>query len=312
MELIEEEQDVLTVIGEALVDVLSGGISAPRSFVGGSPLNVAVGLARLGHPVTFIGRWGDDEYGRMIQQQLSANSVQYICGQDSHPTSTARGILDPAGAATYSFDLLWDLPQLALDTPALSEAQVVHTGSLATMVEPGAQKVLKLIERARPHATISYDPNIRPSLITDHSAAVASVERFIALADVVRASDSDLEWLYPHRNVEETAQAWLELGPAMVVATYGSRGPWGLVAAGTARAAAPLVDVADTVGAGDTFIAAMLAALADRELIGGARRENLRKLDVATLEEILDYAARAAAITVSREGANPPFRAEII
>lgn len=302
---------MLTVIGEALVDVLSGGISAPRSFVGGSPLNVAVGLARLGHPVTFVGRWGDDEYGRMIQQHLDANNVQHICGQDNHPTSTARGILDPAGAATYTFDLLWDLPQLAAETPALAGAQVVHTGSLATMVEPGAQKVLQLIERARPHATISYDPNIRPSLITDHAEAVAKVERSIALADVVRASDSDLEWLYPHRSVEATADAWLALGPAMIVVTYGSRGSWGLVAAGTARASAPVVDVADTVGAGDTFISAMLAALADRELLGSGQREKLHKLDTGTLEEILDYASRAAAVTVSREGANPPFRAEI-
>ena len=303
---------MLTVIGEALVDVLSGGISAPRSYVGGSPLNVAVGLARLGHPVTFIGRWGDDEYGRMIQQQLAANNVQHICGQDGHRTSTARGILDPVGAATYTFDLLWDLPGIDPQTPALADAQVLHTGSLATMVEPGAQKVLRLVEQARPHATISYDPNIRPSLITDHSDAVANVERFVALADVVRASDSDLEWLYPHRSVEETARAWLALGPAMVIATYGSRGPWGLVAAGTARANAPVVDVADTVGAGDTFISAMIAALVDRGLVGSAQRERLHGIDTGTLAEILDYAARAAAITVSREGANPPFRTEIL
>ncbi|MGL3807385.1 carbohydrate kinase family protein [Paeniglutamicibacter sp. R2-26] len=302
---------MLTVIGEALVDVLSGGISAPRSFVGGSPLNVAVGLARLGHPVTFIGRWGADEYGRMIQEQLASNSVQHVCGEDGYPTSTARGILDPVGAAAYSFDLLWDLPQISPDTPALADAEVVHTGSLATMVEPGAQKVLRLIERARPHATISYDPNIRPSLITDHSDAVAKVEQFVALADVVRASDSDLEWLYPQRSVEDTAAAWLDLGPAMVVATYGSRGPWGLVASGTARADAPLVDVADTVGAGDSFISAMISALADRGLLGSGQRGRLHKLDTGTLAEILDYAARAAAITVSRAGANPPFRDEI-
>ena len=302
---------MLTVIGEALVDVLSGGISAPRSFVGGSPLNVAVGLARLGHPVTFIGRWGSDEYGRMIQEQLASNSVQHVCGEDGYPTSTARGILDPVGAAAYSFDLLWDLPEISPDTPALADAQVVHTGSLATMAEPGAQKVLRLIERARPHATISYDPNIRPSLITDHSEAVAKVEQFVALADVVRASDSDLEWLYPQRSVEDTAAAWLDLGPAMVVATYGSRGPWGLVASGTARAEAPLVDVADTVGAGDSFISAMISALADRGLLGSGQRERLHKVDTGTLEEILDYAARAAAITVSRAGANPPFREEI-
>ena len=175
---------------------------------------------------------------------------------------------------------------------------------------PGAQKVLRLIERVRPHATISYDPNIRPSLITDHSEAVAKVERFVALADVVRASDSDLEWLYPQRSVEETAAAWLELGPAMVVATYGSRGP-GVLSPGYGARRGPLVDVADTVGAGDSFISAMISALADRELLGSGQREKLHKLDTGTLEEILDYAARAAAITVSRAGANPPFREEI-
>ncbi|MDQ0095062.1 carbohydrate kinase family protein [Paeniglutamicibacter psychrophenolicus] len=302
---------MLTVIGEALVDVLSGGISAPRSFVGGSPLNVAVGLAKLGHPTTFIGRWGKDEYGVMIQQALAANDVRYICGPDDAPTSTARGILDPVGAASYTFDMHWDLPELPADTPALAEARAVHTGSLATLVEPGASKVRKLIEAARPHATISYDPNIRPSLVTDHAKAVADVERFVALADVVRASDSDLEWLYPHRSVQDTAAAWLALGPAMVIATYGSGGPWGLVKAGTARTAAPVVDVADTVGAGDSFISAMISALESRGLLGSERRGQLHALDTGTLTEILDYAARAAAITVSRPGANPPTRQEI-
>lgn len=302
---------MLTVIGEALVDVLSGGISAPRSFVGGSPLNVAVGLAKLGHPVTFIGRWGHDEYGMMIQHALESNDVRHIAGPDGHPTSTARGILDPVGAASYTFDVHWDLPELPADTPALADARLVHTGSLATLVEPGASKVLRLIEAARPHATITYDPNIRPSLITDHGAAVANVERFVALADVVRASDSDLEWLYPHRSVEDTAAAWLASGPAMVVATYGSAGPWGLVKAGTARTQAPVVDVADTVGAGDSFIAAMISALEVRGLLGSAQREALHKLDTTALTEVLDYAARAAAVTVSRPGANPPARNEI-
>lgn len=302
---------MLTVIGEALVDVLSGGISAPRSFVGGSPLNVAVGLAKLGHPVTFIGRWGDDEYGRMIQHSLNTNDVSYICGPDDAPTSTAQGTLDPVGAASYTFDVRWDLPELPAHTPALAEAQLVHTGSLATLLAPGASKVLRLIEAARPHATISYDPNIRPSLITDHARAVADVERFVALADVVRASDSDLEWLYPHRSVADTAAAWLESGPAMVVATYGSGGPWGLVKAGTARTEAPIVDVADTVGAGDSFISAMISALEVRGLLGSAKREALHKLDTETLREVLDYAARAAAITVSRPGANPPTGQEI-
>lgn len=303
---------MLTVIGEALVDVLSGGMSAPESYVGGSPMNVAVGLARLGHPVTFVGRYGDDGYGRMIHEHLRANDVQEVLPPDGLPTSTARGVLDPVGAATYDFDLVWDLSGFDAVAPrALDDAQLLHTGSIATILEPGATTVLEAVRRARPHATISFDPNVRPSFMEDHGEAVAQVERFVELSDVVRASDSDLEWLYPHRSVEETCQRWLELGPAMVVATYGSRGPWGLVAGGPARAEAPVVDVVDSVGAGDSFMAALLSALVDRELVGSAHRGDLHALTPGQLGEILSYAARAAAVTVSRAGANPPYRHEI-
>ncbi|GAA3697185.1 carbohydrate kinase [Arthrobacter ginkgonis] len=303
---------MLAVIGEALVDVISGGISAPETYVGGSPMNVAVGLARLGHPVTFVGRYGDDEYGRMIHEHLRSNGVLEVLAPDSHPTSTARGHLDPVGAATYEFDLVWDLSGFgAVRGRALDDAQLVHTGSIAAILEPGASTVLDAVRRARPHATIAFDPNIRPAFMSDHDAAVAQVERFVELSDVVRASDSDLEWLYPERTVEESARAWLDLGPAMVVATYGSRGPWGLVASGPARAEAPVVDVVDTVGAGDSFMAALLSALVDRELVGAARREELHRLSSGQLAEILAHAARAAAVTVSRAGANPPSRHEI-
>ena len=130
----------------------------------------------------------------------------------------------------------------------------------------------------------------------------------MALADVVRASDSDLEWLYPHRSVEDTAAAWLDSGPAMVVATYGSAGPWGLVKAGTARAKAPVVDVADTVGAGDSFISAMLSALEVRGLLGSAQREALHKLDTATLGEILGLCGQGRGhhrLAARREPADP-------
>lgn len=299
-------------MGEALVDVLSGGIAAPQAYVGGSPMNVAVGLARLGHPVSFVGRYGDDEYGAMIHEHLRSNDVQEVLPADGLPTSTARGTLDPVGAASYEFDMVWDLSAFdPASSDVLADSQLLHTGSIATVLEPGAGTVRAAVERARPHATISYDPNVRPSFVTNHSQAIEDVERFVALSDVVRASDSDLAWLYPERSVEETAHAWLELGPAMVVATYGSGGPWGVVAAGEARTQAPVVDVADTVGAGDSFMAALLSTLVDRGLVGAAHRESLRGLSVGQLEEILDYAARAAAITVSRAGANPPRRDEI-
>jgi fructokinase len=299
-------------VGEALVDVLSGGMSAPESYVGGSPMNVAVGLARLGHPVTFVGRYGDDAYGRMIHEHLRSNDVQEVLVPDHLPTSTARGLLDPVGAASYEFDMVWDLSAFdAVADRALDDTQLLHTGSIATILEPGATTVLQAVRRARPHATITFDPNIRPSFARDHAEAAARIEAFVALSDVVRASDSDIAWLYPARSVEDTVRAWLELGPAMVVATYGSNGPWGLVSGGDARAAAPVVDVVDSVGAGDSFMAALISALVDRELVGAARRDALHELTPGQLEEILAYAARAAAVTVSRAGANPPRREEI-
>lgn len=299
-------------MGEALVDVLSGGIAAPQAYVGGSPMNVAVGLARLGHPVSFVGRYGDDEYGRMIHEHLRSNDVQEVLTPDSLPTSTAHGTLDPVGAASYEFDMVWDLSAFDPSTsPVLADSQLVHTGSIATVLEPGAATVLSAIERARPHATISYDPNVRPSFVSHHTEAVEQFERFVALSDVVRASDSDLQWLYPERSVEDSVQAWLALGPAVVIATYGSGGSRGVVAAGVAEAKAPLVDVADTVGAGDSYMSALLSALVDRELVGAARREALHALTPGQLRDVLEYATQAAAVTVSRPGANPPRRDEI-
>ncbi len=299
-------------MGEALVDVLSGGIAAPQAYVGGSPMNVAVGLARLGHPVSFVGRYGDDEYGRMIHEHLRSNDVQEVLAPDALPTSTAHGTLDPVGAATYEFDMVWDLSAFDPSTSSvLADSQLVHTGSIATVLEPGAATVLAAIERARPHATISYDPNVRPSFVSHHEEAIEQFERFVALSDVVRASDSDLQWLYPGRSVEDSVQAWLALGPAVVIATYGSGGSRGVVAAGVAEAKAPLVDVADTVGAGDSYMSALLSALVDRELVGAARREALHALTPGQLREVLEYATRAAAVTVSRPGANPPRRDEI-
>ncbi|WP_309081752.1 carbohydrate kinase [Zhihengliuella sp.] len=302
---------MLTVMGEALVDVLSGGISASKTYVGGSPLNVAVALARLGHPVTFVGRYGNDEPGRMIREYLQANSVREALGPDQEPTSTARGTLDPAGAATYDFDFSWELPGLERIQPALADAQLVHTGSIACVVEPGASTVLRAVELARPHATISYDPNVRPTFVRNHAEAVAQVERFVRLSDVVRTSDADLDWLYPRRSVTETAKAWLKLGPAVVAVTHGSRGASGFVDGGEVNVSGRTVEVADRVGSGDTFMAALLSGIADRELIGSANREHLRRLPADQLRQIIDFALRASAVTVSRAGANPPYRGEV-
>ncbi|MFJ5107308.1 MULTISPECIES: PfkB family carbohydrate kinase [unclassified Glutamicibacter] len=296
-----------TVIGEALVDVLASGIAPAQEFVGGSPLNVAVALSRLGYPGTLISRWGADDKGRKIEDYLKDNNVAYLGGADDQATVIAHGILDPAGGAAFAFNAYWQMPTIG---PELAQdAELVHTGSIATLFSPG--ELLPLLSAARTHATISYDPNLRPSLVTNHSQTVAEVERFVGQADVVRVSGIDLKWLYPMRSVQDSARAWLDMGPAIVVSTAGSRGSWGVVRAGDAEFTAPSVEVTDTVGAGDTFTAALLCWLAEHGLIGAANREKLNQLQIAELSRALEFAAMAAAVTVQRAGANPPRRQEL-
>lgn len=306
---------MLTVIGEGLVDVVqrSSGIEA---HVGGSPLNVAVGLARLGHPVQFVGRYGRDAYGESVAAHLRASSVMLPQGPDGLPTSVATALVDDDGAATYTFDLAWELPGLRERLPFMLQANtLLHTGSIATMLAPGAAEVLAAVEYAHPASTISFDPNCRPSIITDADYARRQAEKFVTLSDIVKASDEDLAWLYPGVDPLESARRWLTLGgaegPAMVVVTRGAAGPWGITAAGEAEFAAPRVEVADTVGAGDSFMAALLSGVVDRGLNGAQNRADLRALPAEGLTALLAHATRAAAVTVSRAGANPPTRAEL-
>ncbi|RAM37058.1 carbohydrate kinase family protein [Arthrobacter globiformis] len=306
---------MLTVIGEGLVDVVqrSSGIEA---HVGGSPLNVAVGLARLGHPVQFVGRYGRDAYGESVAAHLRASSVMLPQAPDGLPTSVATALVDDDGAATYTFDLAWELPGLAERLPfMLQGTTLLHTGSIATMLAPGAAEVLAAVEHAHPAVTISFDPNCRPSIITDAEYARRQAEKFVTLSDIVKASDEDLAWLYPGVDPLESARRWLQLGgaegPAMVVVTRGAAGPWGITAAGEAEFAAPRVEVADTVGAGDSFMAALLSGVVDRGLAGAQNRSDLRALPAEGLTALLAHASRAAAVTVSRAGANPPTRAEL-
>jgi fructokinase len=291
------------VIGEALVDVVDRA-----AIPGGSPLNVAVGVARLGLPTVLATRFGDDEHGRLIAAHLETSEVAVAAGSvDARPTGVAEATIAADGSASYRFDIDWDPAEFTpVDPPAL-----VHTGSIGATLAPGAAVVERLLRAERSTATISYDPNARPQLMGDSADARNTVERLIGLADVVKASDEDVAWLYPGNELDAVLADWLASGPALVVLTRGGDGADALAASGGVHIAAPVTTVADTIGAGDSFMAGLLAALADRDLLGGARREALRAIDISTLTEVVEFAARCAAITVSREGANPPTRADL-
>ncbi|HAM26767.1 MAG TPA: carbohydrate kinase [Microbacteriaceae bacterium] len=297
------------VIGEALVDAITRDAQPAEVFPGGSPLNVAIGLQRLGLAARFHSRFGTDASGDLIAAHLAASGVELVPGaRSSAPTSVAEAKVHADGSASYTFDVRWDLQPL----PALpADLMAVHTGSIAAVLEPGASLVDIEIEALRGRATVSYDPNIRPQLMGEPVATRERVERMVARADVVKASDEDIHWLYPLADPARVARAWLDLGPSIVVITRGADGALAVTRAGTVEVAAQKAAVVDTVGAGDSFMSGLLAALADRALLGRESGHLLRSIDLDTTRAIVGFAALCAAVTVSRRGANPPARHDL-
>jgi fructokinase len=308
-----EQRAIVTVIGESLVDIIrEPGRAAPaRVHPGGSPLNVAVGVARLNLASNLVTHYADDQYGLMIGEHVQSNGVTVIRGGNA-PTSTATATLGSDGGATYAFDISWDLSGAAI--PALAAVETsshVHTGSIAALLTPGDHAVLGLLDAAGERATISYDPNCRPAISPDVTAARTQAERFVAASDIVKASDEDLAWLYPNRTPEESLEAWLGLGPCIAALTRGAAGPVMITRRGRVEMQAEPVTVADTVGAGDSFMAALIAGLAQLEALGTAGRQRLQTLGLDELHALAAYANRAAGITCSRPGANPPHMVEL-
>lgn len=299
----------ILVIGEALVDVITRPGQPTEVLPGGSPLNVAVGLCRLGLPTALLASYGDDAHGALVGGYLADNGVEVVpatVGTD--PTSMARVDIGADGAATYRFDLRWNPSAIEPARPGLL---AVHTGSIAAVLEPGATVVASMLTRVRDTATISYDPNVRPQLMGDPVTARRRVLATVAIADVVKASNEDLAWLYPDVDVTTMAREWLALGPSIVAITRGAGGAFALTRAGTVDVPARSTLVVDTVGAGDAFMAGLLAALADRDLLGRERTPQLRDIGLAATTEVIEFATRCAAVVVSRRGADPPTRADL-
>ncbi len=292
------------VIGESLIDIVVRPGEMASEHPGGSPMNVAIGLARLGRDVELATWYGTDDRGGIIDAHLAADGVPVSAeSRGAARTSTATAHLAEDGQAEYVFELDWSLP--AVTVPP--NCPVVHTGSLGAAIAPGVDVVRRAVEEARATSTISYDPNIRPDLQPDPAAARATVEGFVRLADVVKASDEDLAYIGEGADPEEVLAGWLDLGPKLVVMTRGGEGVVALTASGLGvRLAAKKVTVADTVGAGDSFMGGLIDGLWSAGLLGAENRDALGRIDAGTLESILDRCTTIAGITVSRDGANPP------
>jgi fructokinase len=283
------------VIGESLIDIVDSD-----EHVGGSPLNVAVGLARLGRDVDFLTYIADDAYGRRITEYLNAAGVQLVSeSRTAERTATARSTIAEDGSADYVFDLDWQLS----GTPPVAPPLFVHTGSIAAVQEPGCLAVAALVDTYRVSATITFDPNVRPSLIVDRDLARQRIEHLVERSDIVKVSEQDLRWIDPDRPPERIAQTWLALGPSIVAVTMGDRGAAAVCAAGVARVAARPVQVVDTVGAGDAFMVGLIDALWGRGLLGAQRRAELAGIDLDALTVALQVAGNVAALTVGRAGA---------
>ncbi len=310
----DTDPPTIVVIGEALIDLAApaeDGSAIARP--GGSPMNVAVGLARLGQHTAFAGRLSADPFGTLLRRHLERSAVDLRYVVAATEPSTIAMVQLAGGRATYQFalgaDFQWSAEELAF---LPGGARAVHFGSLASWLPPGDAAIAAAISSLRRSGPvlISYDPNVRPSLQSDVVSARRQIEQSVSLAHVVRASLDDVRWLYGQEaDIDTIAGKWLALGPGLVVITMGADGATGW-AAGQPPVSRPGFPAAvmDTVGAGDAFTSGLLDALARRGLLAP---ESLAAFsDALKLAGVIDDASVIAGITCSRPGANPPNRAE--
>ena len=302
----------ILAIGEALIDVVITYEQPdfPVEIPGGSPANVALTLGRLNRPVALATWIGLDERGRLIDFHMNDSDVHVTAAsRGASHTSTALARLDESGAASYTFDLEW-APTPPIKVPPT--AQILEAGSISAIIEPGASAVLDALARGREHALVCFDPNARPSIMGEPEAALASLARFIALADVVKVSDEDIEWLTGGAPIDEVVDRWLGMGPSLVVVTRGKHGSDVATASGLRFTKTPAdVPVVDTVGAGDSFMGGIIDAMWGMGLRGADARETLRTLPEEQVRAIIDRASAVSDVTVSRKGANPPWAHEL-
>jgi fructokinase len=301
---------VIVVCGEALIDMIENGDGTQRATPGGGPFNTARALARLGVPTAFLGRLSDDAFGRELASLLAADGVDLrLASTGPEKTTIAMADVDSEGFAEYQFLVQGtsapNLTEDALPTHLDSDVNALHLGTLGLVLEPMAETLIGLVDRERDGRMVMVDPNIRVGLVPDDEYR-DRLRHVVSCSSIVKASDTDFEWLYPGLAHPEAADRLLGDGISLVVVTLGAEGAFGAHRDIRVSVKAPEVEVVDTIGAGDSFGAALLAWLHNH----GAIRPDVT-LQRDELEAALGYSCKAAAITCSRPGADPPWKWEL-
>jgi fructokinase len=294
------------VCGEVVIDLIPDGTER-RAVVGGGPANTAKALSKLGIATQFIDGISTDKYGQMALKELHKDGVllDFVKFSDK-PTCLAIVSLNAKGGASYEFVIddtaTFDFSHSWLPDATVSKPALLHIGTLVTAIEPAASVLFEWSSKVAKVAPIVFDPNIRPAVMIDRAKYVKQVERWISISNAVKVSDDDIYWLYPGEDLDKVAKRWLGMGPELIVVTFGDKGLAGYRKDSKISVDAKKVVVADTVGAGDTVGAILVEAIIE---------DGLDKLVNERLTSMLDRAAKAAAITVSRTGALPPSSDEI-
>ena len=295
------------VCGEVLIDLIPGVDGVRVGYVGGGPANTAKALARLGWDVQFIAGISTDVDGVAARKELLEDEVKLDLALTSDkPTCLAIVSLDSNGSASYEFKIAgtatFDFSLDWLPDPARYKPNVLHIGTLATVIAPGADVLYDWALRVAEFAPIVFDPNIRPAVLADRDLYEAAVEKWAAISSVIKVSDDDVAWLYPGQNYADVAVRWIHDGAALVVVTRGSQGIIGFTSEGSVQVEGAKITVADTVGAGDTVGAIIVEAMIEKGILA---------LTGDVLRTTLHRAAVAAGITCSRKGAQPPYKHEL-
>ena len=295
------------VCGEVLIDLIPGADGVRVGHVGGGPANTAKALARLGQDAQFIAGISTDVDGVAARKELLEDEVKLDLALTSDkPTCLAIVSLASNGSASYEFKIAgtatFDFSLDWLPDPARYKPNVLHIGTLATVIQPGADVLYDWALRVAEFAPIVFDPNIRPAVLADRDLYEVAVEKWAAISSVIKVSDDDLAWLYPGQNYVDVAARWINDGAALVVVTRGAQGIIGFTADGSVEVAGAKITVADTVGAGDTVGAIIVEAMIEKGILA---------LTGDVLRTTLHRAAVAAGITCSRKGAQPPYKHEL-